>query len=203
MENLYMQKSSNGIALVPYKSKFYEKRVLFIDKAIDKESVSEIYQQMLMLSMEDKSKPITLVFNSSGGSVREGLVLLDVMDAIPNRINAVALGACASMAAVILSNATKGYRYVSQNSTLLVHEPLIVETGGSCSNLEQTSKELIKTRDKLNKLLSNNTGKDLEEINELTKLDKWLNSEEALEFGIVDKILENEELFNLLTGREN
>jgi ATP-dependent Clp protease protease subunit len=152
--------------------------------------------------MENPNEPITILINSPGGSILNGMVLIDVMQACPCTIQTVSLGIAASMGAVILAAGTKGHRFVSPNSQVMVHQPLISGgiPGGNCSEIESVANSLIKTKNDLDKFLSKLTGKPLKAIRKLTGKDTYMNAEEALENGLVDKIANAEELNKLLTG---
>ncbi len=206
MENIfYLQKTANGTNQITLKSKMLEKRIIFLDGEINSESVNKTITQMSLLCAEDSSKPITLLINSNGGSIRDGLVLIDVMRAMPFPIRTVSMGIAASMAAVILAAGTKGRRYITPSSYAMLHQPLISSglPAGSCSEVEQIAKSLLDRRDQLNTLLSELTGKDISVISEVTSKDTYLSAEEAKSLGLVDVIANGTTLFKLIKGDVN
>ena len=206
MENIfYLQKTANGTNQITLKSKMLEKRIIFLDGEINSESVNKTITQMSLLCAEDSSKPITLLINSNGGSIRDGLVLIDVMRAMPFPIRTVSMGIAASMAAVILAAGTKGRRYITPSSYAMLHQPLISSglPAGSCSEVEQIAKSLLDRRDQLNTLLSELTGKDISVISEVTSKDTYLSAEEAKNLGLVDVIANGTMLFKLIKGDVN
>lgn len=198
----YLERTTNGTNSITLKSKLFEKRIIFLDSQINVESVNTTIAQISLLAMENPNEPITILINSPGGSILNGMVLIDVMQACPCTIQTVSLGIAASMGAVILAAGTKGHRFVSPNSQVMVHQPLISGgiPGGNCSEIESVANSLIKTKNDLDKFLSKLTGKPLKAIRKLTGKDTYMNAEEALENGLVDKIANAEELNKLLTG---
>lgn len=198
----YLERTTNGTNAITLKSKLFEKRIIFLDSQIDVESVNTTIAQISLLAMENPNEPITILINSPGGSILNGMVLIDVMKACPCTIQTVSLGIAASMGAVILAAGTKGYRFVSPNSQVMVHQPLIAGgiPGGSCSQIESVANSLIKTKTELDQFLSKLTGKPIKTIRKLTAKDTYMNAKEALQYGLVDKIANAEELNSLLTG---
>ena len=198
----YLQKTSNGTNQITLKSKLLENRIIFLEDEINGETVSDVISQIVLLGAEDNAKPVTLIINSPGGSIRDGLVLIDVMKSAPFPVKTVSLGIAASMAGVILAAGTKGYRYITPNSWVMLHQPLI--SGGlpssNCSQVEEVAKSLVESKEKINTLLSELTGKSVKQVAQLTDKDSYLKAEEALSHGLVDKIAEGKELFELMTG---
>lgn len=198
----YLQKSSNGTNQITLKSKLLEKRIIFLEDEVNAETVSDVISQIVLLGAEDNTKPVTLIINSPGGSIRDGLVLIDVMKSVPFPIKTVSLGIAASMAGVILAAGSKGYRYITPNSWVMLHQPLISGglPSGSCSQVEEVAKSLVESKEKLNSLLSKLTGKSVAQVAKLTNKDSYLKAEEALNRGLVDQIVEGNQLFELMTG---
>ena len=174
----YLERTKNGTNSITLKSKLFENRIIFLDSQINVESVNTTIAQISLLVMENPNEPITILINSPGGSILNGMVLIDVMQA------------------------TKGHRFVSPNSQVMVHQPLIAGgiPGGNCSEIESVANSLIKTKNEIDQFLSKLTGKSIKSIRKLTGKDTYMSAEEALKNGLVDKIATAEELNSLLTG---
>ncbi len=198
----YLERTSTGTNSVTLKSKLFEKRILFLDSEINSQTVNTLIAQISLLTSDNTNEPITILINSPGGSIRDGLVLIDVLKSSPCTIRTVSLGIAASMSAVILAAGTKGFRYISPNSQVMLHQPLIAggTPGGSCSEIEAVANSLIQTKKHLDQLLTKLTGKSIKAIRSLTSKDTYLNAREACENGLVDKIADSETLNALITG---
>lgn len=198
----YLERTTNGTNSVTLTSKLFERRIIFLDSQINTETVNTTIAQLSLLVSESPTEPITILINSPGGSILEGLVLIDVMKACPCTIRTVSLGIAASMAAVILASGTKGFRYISPSSQVMLHQPLIAggTPGGNCSEIEAVANSLMQTKKHLDQLLSKLTGKSIKAIRTLTSKDTYLNAKEACENGLVDKIADSETLNALITG---
>ena len=195
----FVERSAHGTNQITLKSKLLEKRIIFLDKKIDSESMNEIIQQISLLSIESPDEPITMLINSTGGSILNGMVIIDAMNSCPCEIRTVSLGIAASMAAVILAAGSK--RFASVNSQVMLHQPLVQGLpGGSCSEIEDVANSLMKTKAELDRLLTRLTGKSIKTIRKLTSKDTYMTAEEALEYGLIDAIAEGNLLNNLLTG---
>lgn len=169
-------------------------------KPIDGESVNSIIKQLLVLSAISNEK-ITILINTPGGSISDGLSLVDVIKACPCPICTVSLGIAASMGAIILAAGTKGLRFVSNHSRVMLHEPLIQSgIGGSCSSVQATAEALMERKKLINKLLCDYTGKDMKTINKATSFDNYLSAAAAVELGVVDAVLSDDELYQVLKG---
>ena len=197
----YLEKCAGGTKEINIKNKMMQHRVLFLDSKVDTESVTSLYQAMLLLSLESP-KPITLIINSPGGSVSDGLCLIDIMKTLPCEVITVCTGLAASMGAVLLAAGTKGRRYILPHSKSMIHEPLISSgVGGSCSSILATSQSLVKTKEIINGLLADYCGKTVEEIDEATSFDNFLDAQETVAFGLADEIIDNTKLYTILTGK--
>lgn len=196
----YLERTTNGTSSISLESVLMEKRLIFVDKPVDSESINEIIKQILVLSSVSKDE-ITLIINCPGGNISDGLALLDVIKSCPCTIRGVSLGLAASMGALILSSCSKGFRYVTEHSRVMIHEPLIQSSvGGSCSQIQATAEALLERKKLINKLLCEYTGKDTKTINKATSFDNYLSAEAAVKFGICDEVLSDEKLFDILKG---
>lgn len=198
----YIEKTVNGSNQITLKSKLLEKRIIYLDDQINSQSVNETIQQISLLWGISSGEPITMLINSPGGSIQDGLALIDVMRAYDGIISTVSLGIAASMAAVILAAGTKGHRYATNHSQVMLHQPLISGgiAGGNCSEIEGAAKSLLKRKKQIDELLIELTGKGRKEIMRLTSKDNYLNATEAQNHGLIDKIAEGKELYNLIGG---
>ena len=196
----YIERTANGANAITLESILLENRVIFLDKPIDGESVNSIIKQLLVLSAISNEK-ITILINTPGGSISDGLSLVDVIKACPCPICTVSLGIAASMGAIILAAGTKGLRFVSNHSRVMLHEPLIQSgIGGSCSSVQATAEALMERKKLINKLLCDYTGKDMKTINKATSFDNYLSAAAAVELGVVDAVLSDDELYQVLKG---
>ena len=164
-------------------------RIIFIDEEITEHTASVIVAQLLFLEAQDPDKDINIYINSPGGMVTAGLAILDTMRYIKPDICTICVGMAASMAAVLLSAGTKGKRYILPNAEVMIHQPL-GGAQGQATDIKITADHIIETRARLNGILAENTGKPLEVIEQDTERDNYLSAQAAVEYGLVDKVLE-------------
>ena len=196
----FIERGINGIALVSANSLLQERRVLFLSSPIDQETVAQIIQQIIILNAKS-DKPITIVVGSPGGDIQQGLALLDVMSSSRCIIRTVSVGLAASMASVILAAGTPGYRFCTEHSRVMLHEPLLANgIGGSCSSIQEAAKHILERKELINGLLSRFTKRSIEEIETATAYDHFYSAEEAMEFGLVDHVAGSDILMELLGG---
>ncbi len=172
-------------------SRLLKERIIFLDTQVDDASASLVIAQMLFLEAEDPDKDIMLYINSPGGSVTSGLAIYDTMQYIKCPVATTVIGLAASFGAVILAAGTKGKRYALPNSEILIHQPLIMGQGisGQATDIKIEAEQMVKTREKLNGILSKLTGKTIEQIQIDTERNNWLTVEEAKEYGLIDEII--------------
>ena len=164
-------------------------RIIFIDEEITEHTASIVVAQLLFLEAQDPDKDINIYINSPGGMVTAGLAILDTMNYIKPDICTICVGMAASMAAVLLSSGTKGKRYVLPNAEVMIHQPL-GGAQGQASDIKITADHIIEIRERLNKILAENSGQPLEVIEKDTERDNYLSAAAAVEYGLVDKVLE-------------
>lgn len=164
-------------------------RIIFIDEEITEHTASVIVAQLLFLEAQDPDKDINIYINSPGGMVTAGLAILDTMNYIKPDISTICVGMAASMAAVLLSAGTKGKRYVLPNAEVMIHQPL-GGAQGQASDIKITADHIIEIRDRLNRILAENSGQPLEVIEKDTERDNYLSAAAAVEYGLVDQVLE-------------
>lgn len=165
-----------------------KERIIFVGSPIDDQVANLVVAQLLYLSREDADRDISMYINSPGGQIYAGLAIYDTMKMIPNKISTVAVGVTASFGTVLLAAGSKGDRYALPHSTIHMHQPL-GGTQGQASDIEIQAKEILRLKSSLNKILSEITGKELEVIEKDTERDFYLTAEQAIEYGLVDKIL--------------
>lgn len=185
-----LEKSYNSATTIPIDSKLFEMGHIFIEDEITSASADVIKKQIMYLVCKSADKPIYIHINSPGGDINAGLVLYDIIQDYADRIYLVCTGRACSMAAVLLACGKTGHRFMLQNSEAMIHEPLISnQISGNCSSIKATSMRLVSIKEKMNKILANHTGKSLQEIDKATDFDNYLNAQEAVEFGLADKIV--------------
>lgn len=164
-------------------------RIVFVGTQITDQTANLIVAQLLYLSNEDSEAPIQMYINSPGGVIYAGLAIYDTMQMISNPINTVAVGVTASFGTVLLTAGTKGQRFVLPHSTVHLHQPL-GGAQGQATDIEIQANEILRLRDKLNKILAYHTGQSVDKVKEDTERDYWLTAEDAVAYGLVDKVLE-------------
>lgn len=164
-------------------------RIVFLGTPITDQVANLIIAQFLFLNQEDREAPIYMYINSPGGQVYAGLAIYDTMQMITNPISTVAVGVTASFGTVLLAAGTKGQRYALPNATLHLHQPM-GGAQGQVTDIEIQAKEFIRLRANLNQILSTHTGQSLEIIERDTERDFWMDAKSAVEYGLVDKVME-------------
>ena len=173
----------------PSSVNLFDNRIIKISKAIDSEEADKIIDQLLKLDTMKSNKDITLYINSPGGSVSDGMAIYDTMQMIKCDIKTICVGRCSSMAAVLLSGGTKGKRFITPNSEIMIHEVSSFNMG-KIGELKINYEHSNTMNERIIKLLANNTGKTTKQIRRDIQLkDRWFNAEEALKYGLIDKIL--------------
>ena len=175
-------------------SRLLKDRIIFLGEDVNPTSASLIIAQLLFLESEDPDKEISLYINSPGGSITDGMGIVDTMNYIKCPVSTICVGLAASFGAVLLANGEKGRRFATPNSEILIHQPLIGGQGGGISGQATEIKihadHMIRTRAKLNKLLSEKTGQSIETIERDTERDHYMTAEEALKYGLIDGIMD-------------
>ena len=176
-------------------SRLLKDRIIFLGEEVDQASANTIVAELLFLEAEDPDKEIYLYINSPGGSITAGMAIFDTINYIKCPVSTICIGMAASMGAVLLAAGTKGKRYATPNSEILIHQPLIMGGGiqGQTTEIKIHADHMVKTREKLNKILSERTGQPLEVINKDTERDNYMTAEEALKYGLIDGIMERKE----------
>ncbi|QKG83224.1 ATP-dependent Clp endopeptidase proteolytic subunit ClpP [Kroppenstedtia pulmonis] len=169
-------------------SRLLKDRIIFLGSEINDAVANTIVAQLLFLETEDPKKDIQLYINSPGGSISAGLAIYDTMQHVKCDIQTICVGLAASMGAFLLSSGTKGKRYALPNSEVMIHQPL-GGAQGQASDIEISAKRILRMRDRLNKMLSEQTGQSLKQVQQDTDRDHFMDAEEAKKYGLIDKII--------------
>ncbi len=185
-----IERSSNGERVYDIYSRLLKDRIIVLSGEIDDNNANSVVAELLYLDSLNHND-ISIYINSPGGSVTAGMAIYDTMNFIESDVSTICIGMSASMAAFLLSSGTKGKRYCLPNSEVMIHQPL-GGAQGQATEIKIAAERILKLREKLNQILSKNTGKDLKTVEADTERDYFLSAEEALNYGIIDKILGNE-----------
>ena len=173
-------------------SRLLSDRIIVLSDQVNDTTASLVVAQLLFLESQDSEKDISLYINSPGGSVTAGLAIYDTMNYIKCDVSTICVGMAASMGAFLLSSGAKGKRIALPNSEILIHQPLIGGNGltGQATDIELAAKNLVRTKERLNEILAKNTGKSYEQIVQDTERDNSMTEQEALTYGLVDKVID-------------
>ena len=187
-----VEQTSKGERSYDIFSRLLKDRIIYLGEDVNPTTSSLIVAQMLFLESEDPDKEIFFYINSPGGSITDGMAIVDTMNYIKCPVSTVCVGLAASMGAVLLAAGEKGKRFAMPNSEVMIHQPLIGGGGlqGQTTEIKIHADHLVRTREKLNKFLSERTGKSLEQIERDTERDNYMTAQEALEYGLIDGIME-------------
>ena len=183
-----VEQTGNGERSYDIYSRLLKDRIIFIDQQVDEHLASIVVAQLLFLEAEDPEKDINIYINSPGGMVTAGLAILDTMNYVKPDISTICVGLAASMGAVLLSAGTKGKRYALPNAEIMIHQPL-GGAQGQASDIKIQADWMMKTKERLNHILAENTGKDLSIIERDTDRDNSMYADEAVEYGLIDRVL--------------
>ncbi len=183
-----VEQTSRGERSYDIFSRLLKDRIIFIGDEITDATASLVVAQLLFLESEDPEKDIHIYINSPGGSVTAGMAIYDTMNYIKPDVSTICVGMAASMGAFLLAAGKKGKRYALPNAEIMIHQPL-GGAKGQASDVKIHAEFLLKTRDKLNKILSENTGKPLEQIERDTDRDNFMIAEDAMKYGLIDQVM--------------
>tara|TARA_Y100001935_G_scaffold151429_1_gene124931 strand:- start:473 stop:1069 length:597 start_codon:yes stop_codon:yes gene_type:complete len=185
---MVVEQTANGERAVDIYSRLLKERIIFLGTPIDDNISSLIIAQLLFLESEDAEKDIYMYINSPGGVITSGFGILDTMNYIKPDVATICMGQAASMAALLLSSGAKGKRSALANSRVMIHQPL-GGVQGQATDIEIHTKEILYLKEKLNKILSNNTGKSVKTIENDTNRDNFMSADKALDYGLIDQIV--------------
>ena len=186
-----IEQTSKGERSYDIFSRLLKDRIIFLSEDVNSASASLVVAQLLFLESEDPDKEISLYINSPGGSITDGMAIVDTINYIKCPVSTICVGMAASMGAVLLASGAKVKRFATPNAEILIHQPLISGgLSGQTTEIKIHADHMVRTREKLNKLLSERTGQSLETIERDTERDNYMTAEEALEYGLIDGILD-------------
>ena len=187
-----IEQSGRGERAFDIYSRLLKERIVFLIGPVTDESANLVVAQLLFLESENPDNDIFFYINSPGGSVTAGMSIYDTMNFIKPNVSTLCLGQAASMGAFLLSAGEKGKRFALPNSRIMIHQPLISGgLGGQASDIEIHARELLKIKEKLNRLMAKHCGRDLADLERDTDRDNFMSAEEAKEYGLIDQVLEN------------
>ena len=184
-----IEQTSRGERSYDIYSRLLKERIIFLGEEVNDVTAGLVVSQLLFLESEDPEKDINLYINSPGGSVTAGMAIYDTMQYVKCDVSTICMGMAASMGAFLLSGGTKGKRLALPNAEIMIHQP----SGGAqgqATEIEIAAEHILRTKKKLNTILSENTGQPYETIVKDTERDNWLTAQEALEYGLIDKVME-------------
>ena len=189
---MVVEQTSKGERSYDIYSRLLKERIIFLSEEVNDVTASLVVAQLLFLDAEDPGKDIHLYINSPGGSVTAGMAIYDTMQYIKSDVVTICVGLAASMGSVLLAAGTKGKRYALPNSEVLIHQPLISGgLSGQATEIKIHADHMVRTREKLNKILSERTGQTIEKIQADTERDNYMTAQQALEYGLIDGIMES------------
>lgn len=187
-----IEQNSRGERSYDIYSRLLKDRIIFLGEEVNETTASLVVAQLLFLESEDPSKDIHLYINSPGGMVTAGMAIYDTMQYIKCDVSTICIGMAASMGAFLLSSGAKGKRISLPNSEIMIHQPLISGgLSGQCTDIKIQSDHLVRIRQRMNEILAANTGKPIETIERDTERDNYMYAQEALEYGLIDKVMTN------------
>lgn len=190
---MVIEQTNRGERSYDIYSRLLKDRIIFLGTAVDDQVANVIIAQLLFLESDDPDKEINLYINSPGGSTDAGLGIYDTIQHIKPKVNTLCVGMAASMGALLLTAGT-GTRYALPNSRIMIHQPWLQGgLGGQVTDIEIHARELLKTKETLASLLAKHTGQSLDRIKEDTERDRWMSAEEAVGYGLVDKVIRPED----------
>ena len=185
-----IEQTSKGERSYDIFSRLLKDRIIFLSEDVNSASASLVVAQLLFLESEDPDKDISFYINSPGGSITDGMAIYDTINYIKCPVSTICVGMAASMGAVLLASGTKGKRFATPNAEILIHQPLISGgLSGQTTEIKIHADHMVRTREKLNKILSERTGQPLDIINRDTERDNYMTAEEALKYGLIDGII--------------
>jgi ATP-dependent Clp protease protease subunit len=190
---IVVEQTARGERAYDIFSRLLKDNVIFLGEAIDDHQASVVIAQMLFLEAENPEKDIYLYINSPGGSVSAGLAIYDTMQYVKPPVATICMGQAASMAAVLLAGGAKGKRFALPHARVMLHQPLLFGLGGQATDIDIHAKDIIRLRQRLNEILQLHTGQSIERIFTDTERDFILEAPDALNYGLIDKVIEHRE----------
>ena len=185
-----IEQSSRGERAYDIYSRLLKDRIIMLSGEVNSQMANTVIAELLFLDAQDSDKDISMYINSPGGSVTDGLAIMDTMNFVKSDVQTIATGLAASMGSVLLSSGTKGKRFALPNSTVLIHQPLSGAQGQQ-TEIEIAAQEILKTRKRLNHILADNSGQTFEKLQKDTDRDNYMTAQEAKDYGLIDEIMTN------------
>ena len=198
---MVIEQSSRGERAYDIYSRLLKDRIIFITDQVADPMANTIIAQLLFLESEDPDKDIHMYINSPGGSVTSGMAIYDTMQYIKSDVATICMGQASSMGAVLLAAGTKDKRYALPHSRIMIHQPL-GGAQGQATDIDIQAKEILKIRDSLNRILADHTGTDIKRIRKDTERDFFMDSQQAKDYGIIDKVIHKREIKDSLTDKK-
>jgi ATP-dependent Clp protease, protease subunit len=189
---IVVEQTNRGERSYDIYSRLLKERIIFIGEQVEDHMANTVIAQLLFLESEDTEKPITMYINSPGGSVTAGLAIYDTMQYIKPDVSTLCMGQASSMGALLLAAGAKGKRLALPNSRIMIHQPL-GGAQGQATDIEIQAREIMKVKTNIHKILVEHTGQSLEKIREDTERDYFMNAEQAMEYGIIDRVIRTRE----------
>ena len=189
---MVVEQTSRGERSYDIYSRLLKNRIIFLGDEIEDSLANLIIAQLLFLEQEDPDKDIDLYINSPGGSITDGMGIVDTMNYIKCPVSTICIGMAASAAALLLCSGAKGKRFSLPYSRILIHQPWIKSIGGQATDVDIHAREIIKTKETLNNIIAGNTGQPLEKVRRDTERDYYMSATEAVEYGLIDKVITKE-----------
>ena len=187
-----VEQTSRGERSYDIFSRLLNDRIIMLSDQVNDTTASLVVAQLLYLESQDTEKDISLYINSPGGSITSGMAIYDTMQYIKCDVSTICIGMAASMGAFLLAAGTKGKRFALPNSEIMIHQPLISGgLSGQCTDIKIHSDHLVRIRQRMNEMLSANTGKPLEQVQQDTERDNYMTAEEAKEYGLIDAVIKS------------
>ena len=187
-----IEQTSRGERSYDIFSRLLKDRIIFLSEDVNHASASLVIAQMIFLESEDPDKEISFYINSPGGSITDGMAIFDTINYLKCPVSTMCVGMAASMGAFLLAAGTKGKRYATPNAEIMIHQPLISGgLSGQTTEIKIHADHMVRTREKLNRILSERTGKSIEQIEKDTERDNFMTAQQALEYGLIDEILDH------------
>ena len=190
---IVVEQTNRGERSYDIYSRLLKERIIFIGEQVEDNMANTVIAQLLFLESEDTEKPITVYINSPGGSVTAGLAIYDTMQYIKPDVATLCMGQASSMGALLLAAGAKGKRLALPNSRIMIHQPL-GGVQGQATDIEIQAKEMMKIKEKIHNILVEHTGQSIEKIREDTERDYFMSAEQAMEYGIVDRVIKIREI---------
>ncbi len=189
---IVVEQTARGERSYDIYSRLLKNRIIFVGDPIEDSVANLVIAQLLYLEQEDPDKDIDLYINSPGGSVTAGLAMYDCMQLVKPDVSCICMGMAASAAAVLLAGGSAGKRYALPYSRIMIHQPWIGSIGGQATDIDIHARQILKTRETLNKILADHCGQPLEKVQLDTERDYYMSAEEAKEYGIIDQVITSE-----------